>query len=55
MFPRAGEAVWWLTSSSSVYVVEDPERAGDALLTSAMDDLHHHVVPGSCAFGRLMC
>jgi catechol 2,3-dioxygenase-like lactoylglutathione lyase family enzyme len=40
MFPTDREAVWQLTPSSSVYVVGDPERAGDGLLTIAADDLH---------------
>jgi hypothetical protein len=39
MFPNDGEAVWRLTSESSVYVVGDPERAGHGLLTLAIDDL----------------
>lgn len=39
MFPRDGEAVWRLTSSSSVYVVGDRERAGHGLLTLAVADL----------------
>ncbi len=39
MFPHDGEAVWRLTSSSSVYVVGDTERAGSGLNTLAVDDL----------------
>ena len=39
MFPLADEAVWRLTTSSSVYVVADVERAGNGLLTLASDDL----------------
>jgi hypothetical protein len=31
-----------LTSNSSVYVVGDPERAGNGLLTLAIDDLDSH-------------
>lgn len=38
-FPRDGEAVWRLTSSSSVYVVGDRGRAGNGLLTLAVADL----------------
>jgi hypothetical protein len=43
MFPREGEAVWQLTSTASVYVVADLERAGDGLLTLALADLDSHV------------
>jgi hypothetical protein len=39
MFPIDGEAVWRLTTTSSVYVVGDVERAGNGLLTLASDDL----------------
>jgi len=39
MVPHDHEAVWRLTTSSSVYVVGDPERAGNGLLTLATDDL----------------
>ncbi len=39
MFPHDGEAVWRLTPTASVYVVQDAERAGQALLTLAVDDL----------------
>ncbi len=39
MFPHDGEAVWRVTTSSSVYVVGDVERAGNGLLTLASDDL----------------
>jgi catechol 2,3-dioxygenase-like lactoylglutathione lyase family enzyme len=39
MFPTDGEAVWHVTSSSSVYVVADPERAGNGLVTVAVADL----------------
>jgi catechol 2,3-dioxygenase-like lactoylglutathione lyase family enzyme len=42
MLPRDGEAVWRLTSSSSVYIVGDRERAGNGLLTLAVDDLDLH-------------
>jgi catechol 2,3-dioxygenase-like lactoylglutathione lyase family enzyme len=42
MFPRDDEAVWRLTSSSSVYVVGDPGRSGNGLLTLAVDDLQVH-------------
>jgi catechol 2,3-dioxygenase-like lactoylglutathione lyase family enzyme len=39
MFPHDGEAVWRLTTSASVYVVHDAERAGHSLLTLAVGDL----------------
>ncbi len=39
MYPHDHEAVWRLTTSSSVYVVGDVERAGNGLLTLATDDL----------------
>lgn len=39
MFPHPTEAVWRLTASSAVYVVQDPARAGKGLLTVALDDL----------------
>jgi len=42
MFPHATEAVWRLTPSGAIYVVQDPERAGSALLTLAVDDLDAH-------------
>src|SRR4051794_4503212 len=39
MFPNDTEAVWRLTASGAVYVVQDPKRAGSGLLTIAVDDL----------------
>ena len=39
MFPHDNEAVWRLTSGGAVYVVHDRERAGNGLLTLAIDDL----------------
>ena len=39
MFPHDREAVWHLTPVSSIYVVEDRERAGRGLVTLALDDL----------------
>jgi hypothetical protein len=39
MFPHDRECVWRLTPTSSIYVVQDRERAGSALLTVALDDL----------------
>jgi catechol 2,3-dioxygenase-like lactoylglutathione lyase family enzyme len=42
MFPHEREAVWRLTSSSAIYVVQDAVRAGSALVTVALDDLGAH-------------
>jgi hypothetical protein len=42
MFPHEHEAVWRLTPTASVYVVEDRERAGSGLVTLALDDLDAH-------------
>jgi hypothetical protein len=42
MFPHDRECVWRLTPTSSIYVAQDPERAGNALLTVALDDLDAH-------------
>ena len=42
MFPHERECVWRLTPTSSIYVAEDPERAGSALVTLALDDLDDH-------------
>ena len=39
MFPHEKESVWRLTPTSSMYLVEDRERAGHALMTLALDDL----------------
>src|SRR4051795_4380470 len=39
MRPNESEAVWQLTESSSVYVVRDPDRAGNALVTLFVKDL----------------
>jgi hypothetical protein len=39
MFPKDGEAVWHVTPDSSVYVVDDPTRAGSAMLALAVNDL----------------
>jgi catechol 2,3-dioxygenase-like lactoylglutathione lyase family enzyme len=37
--PKRGEAVWQLTGTSLIYVVEDTARAGSGLLTIALDGL----------------
>ncbi len=42
MFPHEREAVWRMTPNSSIYLVEDPERAGSGLVTLALDDLVAH-------------
>ena len=42
MYPHDTEAVWRLTSSSAIYVVQDPQRVGRGLLTVAVDDLDAH-------------
>jgi catechol 2,3-dioxygenase-like lactoylglutathione lyase family enzyme len=42
MFSHDRECVWRLTSTSSVYVVQDPQRAGRSLVTLALDDLDAH-------------
>lgn len=38
-FPHDTEAVWRLTSTSAVYVVQDRQRAGSGLLTVAVEKL----------------
>jgi catechol 2,3-dioxygenase-like lactoylglutathione lyase family enzyme len=42
MFPYDREAVWRLTPSGSIFLVEDPERAGTGIVTLALDDLDVH-------------
>jgi hypothetical protein len=42
VFPHDTEAVWRLTPSGAVYVVQDPARAGSGLLTVALADLDAH-------------
>jgi catechol 2,3-dioxygenase-like lactoylglutathione lyase family enzyme len=41
--PKLGEAVWQLTDTSLIYVVEDPARAGSGLLTIALDGLEEQL------------
>jgi predicted enzyme related to lactoylglutathione lyase len=43
MLPHDTEAVWRVTEHGWVYVVEDAERAGRALVTVLVDDLDAHV------------
>jgi hypothetical protein len=38
-FPNATEVVWTLADGRSVYIEEDPRRAGGALITVFVDDL----------------
>ena len=38
-FPHATEAVWTLAEDRSVYAVEEPERAGQGVVTLFVDDL----------------
>jgi hypothetical protein len=42
IFPHNRESVWHLTQTSSIYVAQDPERAGTALVTLGLDDLDDH-------------
>lgn len=42
IFPSDSECAWRLTSASSIYVVQDPQRAGRSLVTLALDDLDAH-------------
>ena len=39
MFPHDKEVVWTLADERSVYILEDPGRAGDGLVTLFVDDL----------------
>jgi catechol 2,3-dioxygenase-like lactoylglutathione lyase family enzyme len=38
-FPNATEVVWTVADGRSVYIQEDPGRAGDALVTLFVDNL----------------
>lgn len=38
-FPHATEAVWVLAEGRSLYIEEDPDRAGNGLTTVMVDDL----------------
>ena len=42
MVPRDSEAVWRLARNGSIYVVQDALRAGNGLVTVALDDLDAH-------------
>jgi hypothetical protein len=39
MLPNESEAVWQLADTALIYVVADPERAGNGLLTLIAEDL----------------
>jgi predicted enzyme related to lactoylglutathione lyase len=39
MAPNEHERTWQLTDDGWIYVVEDPERAGNGLITLIVDDL----------------
>src|SRR6476469_8488231 len=39
LFPHDTEAAWQLTETAWVYIVEDAERAGRALVTILVDDV----------------
>jgi catechol 2,3-dioxygenase-like lactoylglutathione lyase family enzyme len=39
MHPHDSEAAWQLAGAGWVYVVQDPDRAGTALLTLLVDDI----------------
>jgi catechol 2,3-dioxygenase-like lactoylglutathione lyase family enzyme len=55
VFPHEKESVWRLTPTSSIYVVEDQERAGNALVTLALDDLdayERRLRDGGFSFGE---
>jgi predicted enzyme related to lactoylglutathione lyase len=41
--PHDKEAVWRLTDTGWIYVVEDAARAGRALITVLVDDLEAHI------------
>lgn len=41
-FPHEHEAVWQVSPTASIYLVQDRERAGCGLVTLALDDLDAH-------------
>jgi len=43
VFPHESEAMWHLGPAGSIYVVADAARAGNSLLTLAVDDLEERV------------
>jgi catechol 2,3-dioxygenase-like lactoylglutathione lyase family enzyme len=42
-YPRDEEAVWQITGHFWVYVVTDPQRAGNGLITLLVDDLDERI------------
>ena len=42
-FPNDAEAVWTLADERSIYIVEQPEGAGNSAVTLFLDDLDAHV------------
>lgn len=42
-FPNETEVVWTLADGRSLYIQEDPGRAGAALITVFVDDLEAHI------------
>jgi hypothetical protein len=40
LLPNEQEAAWQITDSGWIYVIVDPQRAGTALHTLLVDDLH---------------
>ena len=42
-FPNATEVVWTLADDRSLYIEEDPRRAGNGLVTVLVDDLDAHI------------
>jgi hypothetical protein len=43
-FPNATEIVWTLADGRSLYIQEDPRRAGGALITVFVDDLDSRIM-----------
>jgi predicted enzyme related to lactoylglutathione lyase len=43
LIPNETEVCWQLTDTGWIYVVADPDRAGNAFLTVLVDDLDHHL------------
>jgi catechol 2,3-dioxygenase-like lactoylglutathione lyase family enzyme len=43
LVPHESEVAWRLTDTGWIYVVEDPGRAGNALVTVLVEDLETHV------------
>jgi catechol 2,3-dioxygenase-like lactoylglutathione lyase family enzyme len=42
-FPHATEAVWTVAEDRSIYIVEQPDRAGSSVVTVLVDDLDARV------------